>query len=280
MKRRNFMRFFEAKAYGLQDTKNPLFPSKDRRPVLLLVLGLTALVLLGGMITLGWFIYSPNLRINSLAVNGLSLIPEAQVTTLAQAALDKQVFIFPRDQVWFFKTDYLEAALMEGLPLKTVQVTRSKNALTIDITEGILAGSFRSGEVVYFLDKDGVIVREATAEEKAALPSDLPLITDVNTHTYAVGDSVFSTEEMAGAKAFHEGLLRLGITPTRFIAEDKKLSWLSAESDRPYAILFDSKKDINTQLLVLEAVLKKYVTPEVTPRHYIDVRFGEHAYVR
>jgi len=294
------MRFFEAKAYGLQDPGNPLFPRKESSKKLWTIVCLlmaVALVIAG----LAVLVYGPYLRLQTIEVTGTVILSPADIrNTLEQELTNKNFWIFPNDHRWFFATKNTELALAESYPLKSAVITQQGPTLHVAVKEDIFMIAFRSGEEVYFLDPNGLITRVAAPEEKAAvlvrigavpapaagegglaiLQTDIPVLREKTATDHVVGDLVFNDVMIENIIQFGEGLRRLGTTPKEFVSDGLDLPWFAVTSDKDYLILFDALESVDTQLTVLEALTDEYfATQESLPR-YIDVRFGTRVFIR
>lgn len=291
------MRFFEAKAHGSQGMGNPLFPRKEspksRWPWII------AVMLATGVVTsIAGIVYGPYFEIETIEVNGtVTLAPEDIDAELQKQLLLKRLFVLPNSHRLFFDAASAEVMLQKNFPLKSVDIQKNGSTLTVVIEEDIFMVAFRSGEAIYWLDPTGKIIRVAEPNEMAAvltkvgvsvpegtslavINNDMPVIQE-KTATERLPDEQVVTEVVIdNVIAFSHGLRSVGINPNEFVSDDIGLPWFTVTSDKPYTILFDATKDVNTQLSVLKAVVEeRFATPGDVPR-YIDVRFGNRVYVR
>jgi cell division septal protein FtsQ len=299
MKRRNFMRFLEAKAYGSQLPGNPLFPRKELAfrwwlPVCALILvGLS----FGGLATL---LFGPYLKLTNVIVSGASTLSADDIAAKVQSELDRKRFYFvPNDQRFVFDVSQAESELISSFPLKSVSVQKQGDTLQVEIVEDIFMLAFRSGDEVFFLDPSGTIIRIADPVETAtilvrlgevAAPTDgqevlanlqagMPVLRAKTAGAHVVGDQVFDASLIENLIAFSDGLTALGVMPKEFISDDLALPWFTVSSNLDYAILFDASESVVTQLAVLQAVMRDEAILQAKPR-YIDVRFGSRVFVR
>ncbi len=297
MKRRNFMRFFAAKDHGLQAPGNPLFPKKEKRSVPWFLIGIISAVtvfVIAGIVA----IYGPWLRVQEIVVEGVVTLPVADIEAPAQQVMAGRRFNFlPPDHRWFVKQQEIAQRLRDTLPLKSATVTTSGSQLRITVVEDVFLIAFRSGDTLWFLDRSGAVLREATPEEKAvvlirlgeaeasssvALPPlnpVMPIITDKGAAPRAVGDLIYDTEVITHVVAFDEGLRGLLVTPKFYETENPEEPWFTVRSDKSYAILFDAAQDPKSQLSILKTVFDEYFATQPEAR-YVDIRFGQRVYIR
>ena len=291
------MRFFEAKAYGLHETSNPLFPRKETPrkiwPLVAIVLVATAVVTAGAGV-----VYGPYLSIQDVEVSGtVTLSPEEIGDKLQEQFSAKRFFVLPNSHQWFFDARSAEDALAASFPLKSVQVDKDGPTVHVTVVEDIFMVAFRSGDIVYFLDPAGKVIRVAEPNEAtavlvkvgatgpselgmAALNADMPVIREKTATEHAIEEEIFNEVMIENVIAFSDGLRSIGIKPIEFVSNDVKLPWFTVTIDKDYVILFDAMEDVDTQLAVLKTVLdERFATQEDLPR-YIDVRFGTRVYVR
>ncbi len=293
------MRFFEAKAYGLQDAGNPLFPRKESFRKFWVIAGV-AIAIVSTIVGLSMLVYGPYLRFQSIDVTGtVTLSTDELAMTVRQELATKNYWILPNDHRWFFDKSHTEIVLKDSFPLKSATIVKDGATLKVEVVEDVFMIAFRSGDLVYFLDPNGVIIREATPEEKATvlvrlgevpapaegerglavLQTDTPVIREKTAIDHVVGDQVFNDVMIENIIQFGDGLRSLGTLPKEFVSENVELPWFAITSNKAYLILFDALENVDTQLTVLKTVTDEYFATQESP-HYIDVRFGNRVYVR
>ena len=296
------MRFFEAKAYGLHDTGNPLFPRKDEPRSRRFWWILSAFMAFGCVLaTFGALIYGPYLRVQSIVIVGAETqSPEDMTLKIEEQLLNKRWLILPNSHQWFFDTKAVEIMLPEYFPLKSVVAEKQGGVVTVTVVEDVFMVAFRSGDEVYLLDPTGKVLRVAEPAEKAAvlvkigevappaegdgglalLHADMPVIREKTATPHAVDDQIVDEDIIAGILAFSESLKSMGTTPKEFVSDDIALPWFAITSNRDYLILFDAAKSIDTQTAVLKTVTDEFLATQETPPRYVDVRFGTRVYLR
>jgi hypothetical protein len=291
------MRFFEAKAHGLQDSGNPLFPRKEVRrrwwPVILLLLVITA-----GVTTLAGLVYSPYFAIKNIEVHGVATLDPAAISAKVREQFElKRFLILPNSHQWFFDANSAEVVLKNSFPLKSADIQKVGASLRVTIVEDIFMVAFRSGDTVYFLDPTGKLLRPAEPNEQAAVLAkvgvtplaevepaiihvDMPVLHEKTATEHVAGEQFYTESMVQNLIQFADGLRAMGIQPVEFVSDDVNLPWFTILSDKEYVILFDATENVDTQLAVLKAVIdERFATSEDLPR-YIDIRFGNRVYVR
>lgn len=293
------MRFFEAKAYGLHDTSNPLFPRQRevaRRwwPWLCLLMFISLGV--GGLAAL---IYGPYLSIRTVEIFGTTTLhPEDLSLKVREGLSQKNFLILPNSHQWFFNTQRAEQTLLDNFPLKSAEVIKDGATVRVTVAEDIFLVALHAGDEVYLLDPSGKVLRVAEPAEKAAvllkigaveapadgqelapLHNDMPVIRDKMETVRSTDEQLLDSEKIDNLIKFSEGLHKLGITSKEFVSDDLKLDWFAVTSDKDYLLLFDATKDVDEQLEVLKAIMDQFLVNDEKPG-YIDLRFGTRVYVR
>jgi hypothetical protein len=300
MRRRNFIRFFEAREYATAESNNPLFPVTRRWTHLWPVFAV-GLIVLSFVVAMGVVIFGPALKLRAITIEGTTTLDPTLLEASVRAQFQHQaVGIFPGDQRWFFRPLVTERNLLEDFPLKTVSVIAQADHVHVKVVEDISMIALRSGDHVYIINPDGKIIREASPEElqavlekaqtglspaleagqRALIQADMPIIREQQPGAHALDDQVFDHATILAIIQFSDGLSAQGLIPREFIREDDQASWFSVTSDQEYVVMFDAEQDIATQLTVLKTVLEQYFATQEDKPKYIDVRFGTRVYTR
>ncbi len=270
---RNFLQVFEAKDYSGEAGGNPLFPHRSRRLPGLIKWLCLGLFLLGFITVTGWIIYGPKWRINDMTISGLVTISEDNVREAALNYLSGNYFFLPRNHRWFFSPGNLEDELLAIFPFRSVKTEIIGNTLSIIGTEQTTLLALYSGDNRILFDRSGTYV------EVTNVPESLPLtIRTDELISFEIGHQIFSSDEVERLIAFDEGLRTRNITPLEYEIEKLIMPWFKVSSNLPYLIYFDVQQNIESQLTVLQAVIKEYDNNQ--PSEYIDVRFGDRAFVK
>lgn len=293
------MRVFAAKARGVNELSNPLFPRKPGFNKMWLGLG-AGLGILAVIIATFVVIYGPYFKLSEVEVVGtISLSTDELRESLASDLKRQRFLILPNNHAWFFDKTAATENLLSTFPLKHAELLVVGSKVTLTVEEDITMVVLRSGEEVYFIDPSGKVLRVAEPDEKAAvlveigavpapeagqggmatLQPGFPTIRQKVATTYVENDQVFRAEVVSGVIAYNAALRAIGLHPNEFVSDDASLPWFAITSDQEYLILFDATNDIDTQVAVLQAVTNEYLTAEETPR-YVDVRFGSRVFIR
>lgn len=291
--KRDFFRAFLAKDREIQGRSNPLFPAQKKplwRKILILLSLLTVLV--GGGYLGFRYITQPSFYISNVSTNGLLLVNATDVTNSIEKYLKSHaVFIFPKNHRWFFKEDEFKSFLENEYPFEVTNITVSKDHLTVDVLEDLMMAAVHNGGSWQLVTLAGQSIRELNAEEIPLMDDPdstgpvpyyrLPKIELESPLDPTRTEGKYFDENFYGAIVLLDEQARtLGLTPERYVIERADDDWLKLETrEKPYSIFVDIKKDIPGQFFMLETVMSKYEHNE-SDISYIDVRFGNHVYVK
>ena len=293
MAKRNLFHTIQRKRYHKRSFRNPY--AKDTRPIRWKPL-LIASVSIGLFVVGTWYVLTaPRFLLTSVDVQGTETIPPEDIRNLAERELNQPVlwFFSHRNRV-LFSEDRLRDVLLSAYVFADLDMEVEKQTLTIRIQEKTSHLLWQSGDNLFLVGLDGVVIRALTAQEHLALEGDapedpttdpvrqlrpLPKFIDVNTSDVAVGSPVFTQEEIDHIFRFQEHLVSQGIPFSSVKIDRLAGKWMSVATETGYDILFDPDADIDAQALHLATVLRER-GDEAENLEYIDLRFGDHVYVK
>ena len=258
--------------------RNPLFPNREvsarRKFLIWLTLSIAALIGFGIFI-----IYGPLLRISGVVVQGLSSIPTDQVVnTVNQQLSARRWFIFPQNNRLLFDKETLAQNLIGQFSFKNVVISQDGKILVVHTEESVLEVALKVADKTYFLTLEGIVSREASTDEISKLAELHPNMPIIVVGQLEVGEQPGLAERMvSGVIAAHEGLRLLDLKPESYEIMRSTDRWFTAKMQTGFDVLIDATKDINDQLATLKTILDNR---EGTTYEYIDVRFGEHVFVK
>lgn len=269
---------------------NPLFPvhQKPLWKKILYVVFVTSLSF--GACEFGIsYLQRPQFQLSNVTLEGLSLLDEGAVRGVIDKDLhERTMLFFTQGHQAFFNADDLKAVLTENFSIRGVSVARNGADLHVAIVEDIVMVLVHSSEHWLLTGLDGKILRELSAEEiKNASASEVtppfdrvPLIVLDEQIDSALAEPVISPARLAGLVKLDHNLRARTLTPISYSLNTRKTSWLKVKvKEKPYGILVDLDQDIEQETAMLDAAAASYANAD-GGLQYIDLRFGNHVYVK
>ncbi len=293
MKKRNFLKSHQASIYKRSQYENPLFAHKKQKsswkkylaiPVAIFVLILIA----WGLIVIPW------LRINTINVEGLVTIYPDSIEQSAWNFIDNPVLgVLPGEHVWFVRLEKLQEALKDEFQLKTTEVSRDSRTINIEASERITRAVWVTNDQMYFLDSDGLVIRELSELERAeveqqintqiapsqSLQSTVFTIWDLDNHAVELETQIVSPILLSTVEEFDQLLRDTTIQPISYIIDNKDEVWLTIKSTLGVDIYLNGVGDAQEQFNNLQLIIEEY-QDSIHELEYIDLRFGNRVYVR
>jgi hypothetical protein len=284
--KRDFFRTFLAKDRVEQGRSNPLFPT-PKKPLWRKIFVLLALFvfLFGGMYLIFRFTTQDSFYINNINVTGITTLPAADVNNDIKSFLDKRRLLFFKEaHRYLLNKDKLSEKLENDFALDVQSVLVEGNTLTITILEDVLTSAVKNNGIWNLVTLDGKIIRPITDEEEALFTSPpldrVPKIEIEAPVDVSATNTYLNPEFFESVLTLDEGVRALGLTPRRFLLRNEKEDWLRLNPEgKTYGLLFDLHKPLDSQLFMLKTVLHEYEGKE-EGLNYIDLRFGNHVYVK
>ncbi|HBR80348.1 MAG: hypothetical protein UX09_C0004G0017 [Candidatus Uhrbacteria bacterium GW2011_GWE2_45_35] len=295
-KRRNFFRKAQVAPYQAHRFKNPYFRAKAKAPTWPLAAAGAAIGLLIALSS--FFITAPIFTISSVRVEGAETINPKEIRDLAEDYLSsRSLLFFKTSNRLFFNEEKMRSLLEDKYSFSTLDVKREKQTLAIIFKEKISSFLWLTNSNSYLLDETGSVIR-ATPTEETELILSPPLIQgptkigglipetvkilvfqDLANKPISVGDAVLLENEVYNVRTFFEAMYSAGIIIDRFELNRSIGSWLKAETQEGFDLLFDPSGDVLQQADNVLLLLKDQVKDR-SALEYIDVRFGDHVYYK
>lgn len=309
MSKRDFFRQRERKHYVRKRFSNPHVRLPERRPVLIGVVTALALVF---CVLLGVYgLKSPRFSYTEVDIQGLETEDPAVPQAAALAYLQEPVWgIFLSQNRFLFSEDELRARVESAVHASVQQVTYDGGRLQITLQEVYPAFLWQTGEQVVVVNEEGVVVREVTPLELQRLsgPQQAPggveneqedpvvtaayereqkaleqlqkavTIRDLSNTPVVVGEAVLGPEEAKHVIEVQSIFEALG-SPVHEVTIDPRLGDWAEVTTGGYRVIFSLREDPKKQLGHYVAVLgEDRLAKQVVS--YIDVRFGDHVYLK
>ncbi len=291
LKQRNFFRVWHDRRGG--GLKNPLFPDKHGSALHRLVwtLGVGTFALLA---VFSLAVYGPLLRITDVRIDGLTTIAPAEIEALVAAQREKRrFFVFPQNTTFMFNAFALEKTLTTTYAFDKIHVDTEGRTLVVAVKESVSYVALRAGGRTYFAGRDGAIIREASEGEVRAIDVRLGLAIPAEGETLPVlqpgmpiiaitalvegSEPTLTAQKVQGVLTLVEQLFVMRITPKLVTFARVEDQWVSVSTEAGYEILVDVTESIDPQMISLSTVLDN---TNSAVYDYIDVRFGEHVFVK
>jgi cell division septal protein FtsQ len=239
---------------------------------------IAALLLVGA----AWLVYdftsSSRFQVQTVRVRGNVLLSQAEVGTTA-SVVGANIFWVNRAEV---------AARLRSLPLvQGVEISATlPDTVDIQVVERQPAGFWMSGDQIYLVDKEGVILKAVDAETGqiracAGQPCDpqlaaLPSVAQAQAGPLALGDHVDASALRISAQ-LASLLPAIGVQPLGFQWSPE--TGVDVTTADGWHARFDQSTDLTGQVATLNAVRAQLSRTKSTAG-LIDVRFGDRPYFR
>ncbi len=253
--------------------RNPYFQDTHQRKNIFRLAGF----LLGFVCVLAlvlFFLLHPFFQIKKVQIHGIEQVSAEQVNHTIDSYLSERVLlIFTRRNEFLFRANALESLLKKNYAFSQLVIKKKGTELTISLTERTSHLIWQTAEKKYIVDLEGVIVREATQKDT------LPLFVDRQNVPTQIGDAVLTPQEVKAVFLFQDRLTAQNISFTQTQFDRLAGKWTGVLTTDGYTILFDTTGDIDAQANRLE-LLRREKMKDPTKLQYIDLRFGDHVYVK
>lgn len=265
----------------------------------------------------GCIAYLPYFRINKVDYFGLENITKSEMEDfLNQNFLDKQSRL-PLNNYFFIKAGTVSEKLYKTFPFEGVEVVKVfPNKLEITVTEKISSIIYDNGQKYFLLDSAGTVtkyLRDVAPNElkRKTIPAiaSFDTMSDTNSSTALLnttttvehtpnnekindefGDypiiydrrnipaevrqtDILPPEYITAILAWHKYLNEQGRAAPKYFVIDDLNSGIIIDTALSWNILFQPKADLEAQLNTFKTIL-----PNIKPKEYVDLRFGEKVY--
>lgn len=296
MKRRNFMKRHHAKKYTSDRYKNPYFSGQKIVPwtkrllrffiLLVVIIGIPWLT-----IVLPWF------YIDEVQVDGSITLAPDEIEAFAWDELQQKRWdVVPKNHIWFVDKLGLHDDMLTKFPLHNVQVTREGRTLRITVEERVTSLIWAHGEQLFFVDQEGVLVRELSdaelndvralvfgeGERQYAIQSDdIFVVFDQSREELAPNAQVITPHGVEVLSDVHRNIGQYMIEVESIGMNEPLAHWASFSIKDGFDIYVDLSDDSDglKQLNNLAVILQEY-EGKLNELQYIDLRFGNRVFVR
>ena len=297
MKRRNFLASAQKKSYQTKRFRNPEASTKKTWRIRV-IFGVATTLFFAASIPFA-LAYAPVFTFNHIEVNGLTSIPDYAVTGAVYEQMEKKWFkILPQTNQFYFQAEEVLARLNEEFDFSKLEIAVEGRGVYIEAEERIVELVWITGDTFYFLDLDGSIARELEEGELVQIEARLkntadpllegdvrklqphmPIIQDMSDESVDQDQQVLDEFAAENLIQVDKGFRSHQIEPVIYEidkAGEKSLSLISSES---YKIYLTTDQHPETIINNLSVVLTDY-QERLEEISYIDLRFGNHIYIK
>ncbi|MBU0613914.1 hypothetical protein KJ766_01345, partial [Patescibacteria group bacterium] len=180
-----------------------------------------------------------------------------------------------------------------------LEIKLTRKSVNISATEKISEIIWKSGDRLAFINLSGEFVRDLkdfeiaqiyarpsipttysyNGEESLPLQPTMPIVEDLSQEVLSSESKILGKVQPENLTVFDSSLRLIGVMPVIYQIENREAAWVRVKSDQQYDILLDCSGEVGGQLSALETVLDDY-SESLDSISYIDVRFGNHVYVK
>lgn len=222
----------------------------------------------------------PPFQIQEVRVGGNTEISENTIKNVALHNLWREFLFFPTASIVLVDTRQMQESLLGAIvELDTVSIQRKfPSTLVISVQEKKTVALWCK-DTCFALDKHGV------AFKKTDLSSDFPIIDSLRETPANLREAVIAKNALFAVLDFSREIKRrslllgdeAGVHSFTIISE----SQINANVSEGWRIYFSQTQDLSWQIAKLQTVLENKIPPEKRKKlEYVDVRFGDQAYVK
>jgi cell division septal protein FtsQ len=213
--------------------------------------------------------------VQAFAVHTVVVQPVAaagSIKTVAQTLVSSSVL---SDNLLTLNSGGLSAKLQQADPaLRGVAIRRQwPHTLVILVTLQQPSLGWSSDGQQYLLDSDGSVIGPLQSG------SPLPVITDASNLPVATGKQVVSARFVAFVQALVPALSSDGYGVRGMSIQDTTYD-LTVQTNKGYNLIFDTTRDVSSEMADLKSVQTVLTTQKQTPASYIDLRIAGKAYYK
>lgn len=230
--------------------------------------------------TIGYFLlFSSVIQIQAITIRGIEGELKEQVLSQTESLVQKKIGFWNTKSVMLAESGRIQKEVLSLFPeIESVQVKRKlRDGLEVNVQQRIGVAVWCS-DSCFALDVHGVIFRKKDSQA-------LDFVLRDSKDAVSLGEQVVPVNLLSSVLSFRkdtEGLSGLKDANVRvasvFFASETASHWKTSEG---WEIILNPKGDMAWQFTKLQAVLEKKISSQQRPKlDYIDLRFGDQAYIK
>lgn len=273
MKHRDHFKRIQQKQYQHRVYKNPYFAAKKNFPMKRVLITIAGSVFI--IIICIFFLTSAKFRINEVKINGVQMDTRASIERSVREYLNAGfLFVFSNTNRFVFSERKFRVFLERSFTFEKLKINFTKNTLSLEIKERTSQFVWKTKNKMYLIDSQGTVLNQDDVDNQ-----NLPLFVDKNNIPITIGKQILSPDEIKNIFLFHEQLGKQEIAFKETLVDQLVGKWVGVVTQQGFTILFDPSTNVLDQALRLQSALKDS-TKDFTHLQYVDLRFGDHVYIK
>lgn len=269
------------KDYQCKNLHNPFFYKPKKRPnrrlfTCLLILGIIFIFFI-----FWFFLAAPIWRINNIKVEGLTRVPDSEITNIIwEQTRESRYGIFRQSNIWLFDKTAAEENILGLYNLASLEISKKPaKTLFIKVGERPYSFIFQQGNDFLYASSDAYIIRETVVSEEdkgkyliLENKNADNLISEKNKINISDSYLNFILELAKQLTVFPE------LVVERFIIDQEFNTIKVKFRDGPLAY-FNTKTEAKTQVESLILVKREKIKDNFSKTNYIDLRYGDRIFI-
>jgi len=224
------------------------------------------------------------MKIDSIKVTGVSENMSKQAQDYTTELLSKNKFlIFSRSHRWLYDPEKLTDELTEKYNLNSVNITKTKKHLDIEITERISTFYIKQNDEIFALDAQGNVINKIDDIDRVRIEMDhsngkgFPLIIDERNKELTGNQNIINQDEIEKIITLFE-LIKSDTMTTPLTAKmTDEEGRIDVETEMGVSLYFTLNREVDSQVSKLASLVDKKKV-DIATLEYIDLRFESRIY--
>ncbi|MEK7072652.1 MAG: cell division protein FtsQ/DivIB [Patescibacteria group bacterium] len=221
-------------------------------------------------------VYSDLFKIKTITINGADLINKTELEQIVDEQINSwRWFMLPQKNLLFLSKKKIIQAINAKYGLAEIEIKRGWKKITVNIKEKVNYLIVNNNEKLFFVDKQGIVIREVPQEEANQYLGEFPILN--MTGEVNIGDSIVSSKMVDFILKLNEKIKNLGIEINDY--RSGGLNEITLITKAGWQAHFDINNDFDTSIENMQMVLNNKVK-DTSKLEYIDLRFGDKIYYK